>query len=251
MSAPATTAGSGPAGPDDQVPDENRPDGASLLDAWDHACAVPAVARGAVLAYRLGLQADAAGATLATTAASMIELHRRFFGPRVEMIMNCPVCDEVLELDLELATCARFPAADRREVRTAAGRVLVRAPIIADLLAVEDRPDPADALLERLVIDGAAAGPGLSGGDRDLIDEVAQDLAGAAGTVLSVRCPGCETVGRAGFDPTDHVWERVDRWAMDQLASVAVLARAYGWSEREVLALSPARRARYLELAQA
>jgi len=39
-------------------------------------------------------------------------------------------------------------------------------------------------------------------------------------------------------------------WAQRILADVNVLARAYGWSEREILSLSPTRRRHYLELVQ-
>jgi hypothetical protein len=224
---------------------------ARLLEAWDRACAATEVARGAVLAQQLGLQPVAVAATVARTAASMIELHRTFFGDIAEMIMTCASCGESLEVEVDLAACgAGQSTADRREIVTGAGPMVVRALTITDLIVVRDCIDPVDALLERLVPDGADDRAALSADDRELIDAVAQDLAGAAGTVISARCPGCGALGRSGLDPTALVWERVERWALDQLAVVAALARAYGWSETEVLALSPTRRARYLELAQ-
>jgi hypothetical protein len=45
------------------------------------------------------------------------------------------------------------------------------------------------------------------------------------------------------------VWAEVDVRARRLLADVATLARTYGWTEPEVLALSEARRAAYLRLA--
>lgn len=224
---------------------------ARLLEAWDRACAATEVARGAVLAQQLGLQPEAAAATVARTAASMIGLHCACFGDTAEMVMTCASCGESLEVDVDLAACgAGHSTADRREIVTGAGPMVVRALTINDLIAVGDCIDPVDALLERLVPGGVDNLAALSAADRELIDAVAQDLAGAAGTVISAHCPGCGALARAGLDPTALVWDRVEQWALDQLATVATLARAYGWSEPEVLALSPARRARYLEMAR-
>ena len=42
-----------------------------------------------------------------------------------------------------------------------------------------------------------------------------------------------------------------DAWAQRALSDVHLLATRYGWSEREVLALTPARRARYLAMVSA
>lgn len=51
------------------------------------------------------------------------------------------------------------------------------------------------------------------------------------------------------FDIGAYLWEEVDAWADRTLRDVHLLAASYGWSERDILDLSPARRGRYLELA--
>ena len=45
------------------------------------------------------------------------------------------------------------------------------------------------------------------------------------------------------------LWNDVDRWARALFGTVDTLARAYGWREADVLALSPRRRRVYLNLA--
>src|SRR6185436_10512511 len=68
---------------------------------------------------------------------------------------------------------------------------------------------------------------------------------------LKVACPVCGHTWQAPFDVVSYVWAEIDRWARRLLLSVDVLARAYGWREADVLALSPRRRQLYLEMATA
>ena len=49
-----------------------------------------------------------------------------------------------------------------------------------------------------------------------------------------------------------HVlWQKVRAGAERVLLDIDMLARSYGWTEREVLRLSPLRRAAYLQMATA
>ena len=131
-------------------------------------------------------------------------------------------------------------APDGRELR-------VRAPTTRDLLAARDREDPARALLTACVSDatGAPADPDELGEETlDLVDAAAEELAGAAAIVVRAACPDCGEAVAAPLDVGALLWERVARAAAQALREVAELAAAFGWSEAEVLALTPLRRAR-------
>jgi hypothetical protein len=65
---------------------------------------------------------------------------------------------------------------------------------------------------------------------------------------LRVNCADCGAVWDAPFDPVPFLWERVEASARRLLGEIHALARAYGWREADVLALSSARRRAYLEL---
>jgi hypothetical protein len=52
----------------------------------------------------------------------------------------------------------------------------------------------------------------------------------------------------AALDPGALLWDDVQAYARGVLGQVHSLARAYGWTESEVLSLSPRRRAAYLEM---
>ena len=70
-----------------------------------------------------------------------------------------------------------------------------------------------------------------------------------AEVLVDVVCPGCETEFVADLDVGAFVWAEVHARARRLLHEVDVLARAYGWTEAEVLALGDQRREEYLTLA--
>jgi hypothetical protein len=65
---------------------------------------------------------------------------------------------------------------------------------------------------------------------------------------LSLTCPDCDARWDAPLDIASFLWSEVQAWALRTLADVHTLARAYGWAEADILALSPPRRQAYLEL---
>jgi hypothetical protein len=83
------------------------------------------------------------------------------------------------------------------------------------------------------------------------MDAIGERLASAdplAETRLALACPSCHHAWDAGFDIGQFVWAEVEALARRVLWEVHALASAYGWSESITLALSPARRAMYLQL---
>jgi len=65
---------------------------------------------------------------------------------------------------------------------------------------------------------------------------------------LDLDCSACQARWQAPFDIVPFLWSAVDAWALRLLRDVHRLARAYGWREADILALSPPRRRCYLEL---
>ncbi len=65
-----------------------------------------------------------------------------------------------------------------------------------------------------------------------------------------MECPTCDHAWDEIFDIVSFFWAELDAWAHRVLHDVHVLARAYAWSEAEILALPPLRRQYYLELVQ-
>jgi hypothetical protein len=68
---------------------------------------------------------------------------------------------------------------------------------------------------------------------------------------IQLLCPACSSTWEQDFDISSFLWAEIDTWARRLLADVHVLARAYGWDEDQILALSPLRRHAYLEMVSA
>ena len=143
-------------------------------------------------------------------------------------------------------------ASDQRaEVTLAVFRF--RAPDSRDLASVANELDAEAAalrLLESCCIERPSDDSDLTG----VLAEASERLEAAdtlADLKLEVVCAACGHRWEAGLDPGDLLWNDVRAQARNLLAQVHGLAHAYGWTEPEVLALSPARRAAYLDMALA
>jgi hypothetical protein len=228
-------------------------DPARLVAAWDAAAAVGGIARAAVLLHAAGAVGaldEALDLPVGDAAARSAELYAAAFGEVLDGLVGCE-CGELLELQVPLAALRAPLGGGTTTVEHAGVALQVRAPTIRDLLAAAGEPDSAAVLLARCVSDpaGGAIDPGgLTPGVRERVDAAAEELAGAAAMTLQAACPACGAGVRAAADVADLLWERVRVAAAAVLAEVAELAAAFGWSEADVLALSPARRRSYLDL---
>ncbi|MCU0627505.1 MAG: hypothetical protein MUF21_13620, partial [Gemmatimonadaceae bacterium] len=126
------------------------------------------------------------------------------------------------------------------------GQVRLRRITTADLLAIADAPSPV-RLVARVIESREGEVPPV-----DAWWERAASALEAADPLahleLALRCPDCATAWSAPCDVVAFVWAALDEWATTTLREVHRLTQAYGWAERDILALSPARRRRYLEL---
>lgn len=226
-----------------------------LLDAWDQASAAPVAGRGAVLVRLAGLCPDLDSALdlgVGECAALAALAHARAFGREVAGVITCSSCGEPLSAQVSLPTAEELvtaAAAGPRHVAVAG--FTVRAPTTRDLLLAAASPDRARAvLLSRCVrrADGSPVDPAeLTREEEALLDEAAEAITAATMTTLCVRCPACDGHVRAALDTAAVLWDRIDIAAPALMEEVAVLARAFGWSEADLLAMPAARRAAYLE----
>lgn len=138
-------------------------------------------------------------------------------------------------------------------VRQGGWDVEFRLPGVADLAVAARAVDPRGALLARCLVSAVHDGVAVAAGDlpgpvqRRIADAVEAADPGAD-LALNVACPECGAATRAELDIASYLWTELDAWARDVLLDVHLLATAYGWSEPEILALSPLRRRYYLEL---
>jgi hypothetical protein len=187
---------------------------------------------------------------LGVVNAGLLKMRAALFGPRVELQVECEHCGELLEIPLDLAELIAGASEQESDVEIEVDGFRFRLPASRDLAAIAYDLDTEAAALRLLDAcclerpDGdAATVEVLARADEQL--EAADPLADPR---LDVACPACGRHMDAALDPGALLWDDVQAYARGVLGQVHSLARAYGWTESEVLSLSPRRRAAYLEM---
>jgi hypothetical protein len=111
-------------------------------------------------------------------------------------------------------------------------------------------------LIERCVLSCSHEGESVPVGQLpvealDALSRHMEMLDPCATVSFALECPQCATGWNAPLDVGQMVWQKVQAAAERLLLDVDALARSYGWTESEVLSLSPRRRAAYLQLVAA
>lgn len=194
----------------------------------------------------------------------LLTLREWTFGPEVSALAACPTCTERLEISFQTKEI-QLPLQPDPEAHLGSRfeaegyTVEFRLPDSTDLLAVAEEgvESPEEArqmLLERCVWAASGDKPVSAFAlPETVIETVEERMAAidpATNTELALTCPRCGHAWQAPFDIVSFVWSEIEARADRLLIEVHWLASAYGWSERDILALGTYRRQRYLEMVQ-
>ncbi|MGY1690610.1 T4 family baseplate hub assembly chaperone [Geodermatophilus sp. SYSU D01105] len=233
---------------------------ADLVAAWEEGRGRTPGRRGLSLLGLLGVDAARRpGLSVGQRDALLLDLRGELFGPAVVAVTSCPGCGERVELDFDVDDVRVPPPGDPTEAfefRHDGYTVRARPPTAGDLVALEtarSAPEGRALLLGRCVVsvrrgDAEVALTELPDG---VHAELAARMAEAdpqADTRLVLTCPACGRTWSAIFDIVSFLWQELDDWTRGLLQDVHGLASVYGWSEADILAMSPARRTLYLDL---
>jgi hypothetical protein len=175
------------------------------------------------------------------------------------VLADCPRCRQPLETTLRVGD---LRAADEGSAGNSVtvGRYAVRCrpPNTADLLACNGQDTGAirRQLFAACVMEAVRDAQTVAAGDlpaevvREVVDRIAA-LDPQADTRISLSCPDCQYGWSEVFDVVSFFWTEIDAWARRLLRDVNVLARAYGWREQDILAMSTMRRQLYVAMAEA
>lgn len=223
------------------------------LDLCDDGGPLDWVSRGLLLAgaaWPDGSPEGCAALPIGMRDRLVMSLRVRTFGPELAVRFRCPSCGADLVATVDLAAILADhavppPPSVRLEIDGHA--VEARLPSSDDLLATMTfTPANAEwALYDRCVVSEG-------GGDRQRSRQRVADAIAAADPLsafeVELACSSCGARGAEPFDIVSAFWKEIEVRAERTARDVDALAQAYGWTEDQVLALSPARRARYLAL---
>ncbi len=189
------------------------------------------------------------------------------FGAHAGLFAECPECGAELELELRLGDLFErrdfAPGDQHREQPTLRRqwedyRVEFRPPSSADLAAALQAERPELELLhcciQRLTRDDqplTVSEENLPPLLRKLLEADILDADPNAEIRLQLGCPECDARFQENFDIAELLWSEFEGYAKALLYEIHLLARFYGWSERDILSMSAGRRHHYLELVRA
>ena len=228
-------------------------DAATLLALCDAAEGRPDTR--AMRLLRAAGEAEPGTLDLDTACRRLLRLKRVTVGGMLESLVDCPSCGVRGQVVIDPAALVAQPVGNAIvHVEVAGHSVDARLPTLADVAeaaASDDEIAAAAVLLQRSVI---RTEPAMS------VDALPVEVVEAVETALDaaypladprieVACNTCGAVTMMAFDAAAFLAEELAARARRTMAEVATLARAFGWSEAEILALPASRRRIYLELA--
>lgn len=236
-----------------------------LLSVWENGISQTPVERGLALLAAACPDVPRSGLaelTIGQRDARLLTLREWTFGPRLESVVPCPQCKDKVELVFEVASVRVDSPAETSPVLhlgSAGYSLQMRPPNSEDVAAIgTERAVEQKRLLlfERCLLAATRNGEQVSADELppEAIVAAADHLANAdpqADVQLNISCPSCGNNWTAAFDILAFFWHEIEAWACRALLDVHALAIAYGWSEHDILALSPARRRLYLEMVNA
>lgn len=234
-----------------------------LLSVWEQGIGLPPVKRALDLlagsCSEMPLD-ELARLSIGQRDYLLFRLRECTFGPQMVCLATCPVCGERLELTFNVGDILAAPEVgpdEDLEVVVSGYALRFRLPNSLDLVAIagsENTESARDLLLNRCML------AILHKGEQITVDRLPTEVVNAvmelmekadpqADVRLDLSCPACAHRWEAAFDIVQFFWSEIESWARRILFEVHLLARAYGWCEANILAMSPKRRQIYLEMA--
>jgi hypothetical protein len=195
---------------------------------------------------------ELASLTIGERDARLLRLRTLVLGASANGFAQCPECAERVEFPIDTAALAQPKEVSARPLEIVANgtRVRFRLPNSRDLAEVVAAPDARQALrsLVELCVISPPSPNELPNKTVNALSAAMLEADPQAEIALVLECPSCGHRWQALFDIADFFWNELAAIARRLLREIDVLARAYGWSEREILRLPARRRQTYLEL---
>src|SRR5467141_3133082 len=238
-------------------------DSAAVLEVWEEGNLQSPVERALkilAVAWPEKSAQEWARASIGERDGHLLDLQEEWFGAELEASAVCPQCSERLQFAFHTADVRTpLPALSPGEsLRVAASgyEITCRLPTSADLLAVARGPEAAgsDALLRLCIQEARFHGAALVDAE-PLPEEVVQAASTAmertdqqAHVEIALVCASCSHEWSRPFDIVSYLWSEIEEWAKRLVLEIHVLASAYGWTEKEIVALNSRRRRLYWDM---
>jgi len=234
-----------------------------MLIVWEHGLNQPMLQRSLLMllaAYPETSPDEALELSIGSRDIYLLQLRERLFGSHLINTAKCSQCTERVEWENEVADfcnpeltvnlSSKNLSLDRGDYH-----LCFRLPNSNDIVEIlrfdQKKTTESDLLLRRCVITAEKAGTSietnqLPGHVIDALEKRIDELDPLSQIRIDLTCPECSHQWHVVFDIVSFLWTEINNWAERMLLTIHKLASGYGWSEQEILNLSPVRRQLYL-----
>jgi len=232
-----------------------------LLSAWEQGLNQPLLQRALILLVAAfpEVQPDTlVKLSIGQRDLRLLQLRKSLFGQKLLNTAVCPDCDERIEWENQISDFLIQPQesnAPGNEYVLDVDDYTLRfyLPSSLDIAVVshcESAEQAQQQLLSRCLLKAERSGAScdvnqLPDSVIEKLDQRIETLDPYADIRIQLDCPECSHSWNVVFDIASFLWTEVNDWAERMLQMVYKLAAGYGWSEREILSLSPVRRQLY------
>jgi hypothetical protein len=192
--------------------------------------------------------------TVGTRIDTLLKLLRASEGHDVLTIAaRCPACEAPFEIELAHDALAGLEAAavDVVELQGEEGAALrLRRPAGDDLRAWHEQAPTTRELALRNMLARLSIGGEPGAADAARATSALAEADPLVAFSAACTCPVCGHEAEREIDLEGLALQRLAARQRALLREVHVLASRYGWTEREILAVAPERRAKYLEMVE-
>ncbi|NCD71681.1 T4 family baseplate hub assembly chaperone [Mucilaginibacter agri] len=192
--------------------------------------------------------------------ARLLQLREWMFGYSLKNMVTCPKCNEVVEWEMDTHDMHLQKIPADLSVKTFylvkdQFKIQFRLPDSFDVSKIisENSADP-DSLITNCIV-GVANENGeeipkdqLSGEIIQALDKRMSEEDPQADIRIEIHCPACSHNWESVFDIMSFLWAEIDSWAKRMMQEICLLAKSFGWSEKDILNMSPHRRRLYIEM---
>lgn len=191
----------------------------------------------------------------------LLLLRRNLFGDTMPGMATCPQCTSRLEFDISIKNILEeVEQTDQNtdEITIDEYSIRIRYPNSYDLAAIagdENHDNAIWNLMKRCisVSAGVRENDSIDVGDlpAPVLEKISRELeTGDPFSSISflLACPDCRHRWKTILDIGAYFWEEIRIEAIRLLRDIHLLARSYGWTEKDILSIPPERRQLYLDM---
>lgn len=236
---------------------------AEIIQLWETSCCLHPIDQ-ALSMLRVVLphqgRDELAALPLGRRDIFLLALRRMTFGDALPAQCRCPCCGETVEFELSCSDLERETVEAKEQMFSRDGYTMHIRPLNSfDLAAAAEENTllrAREILLQRCTSNIRYQGSliGIANLPPDIANTMSQSTLEAdpqAEKLLELGCPSCCHQWLTMLDIGHILWLEISARAQRLLREIHLLAQAYGWHEQEIINLTPARRAAYVQMVTA